>query len=131
MDDDSLHVPERAHSVFEGKRVIVVIVCLDKAGFIWLKIFLRVEVVRVFLYFVTFRLFAVVNTLFQVVLHDVHLGDNALKTNKFIGKLTAQTSWGDKVGGKVALEVDAVVLNLTVEFGSLFSEEIAFEMVFA
>lgn len=47
-----------------------------------------------------------------------------------VGQLASQSSGGDEVGSEVAFEADAVVLNLGVEFGSVFSEEIAFEMVF-
>lgn len=80
LNDNCLHVPEGTQSVFERKRVVVVIVGFDEPGFAWFEVFLGVEVVGVLLHLVTFGLFAVVDTFFQVVLDDVHFGDYALKS---------------------------------------------------
>jgi len=62
---------------------------LDESCLAGLKIFFRVHVVRIFLHLVSFGFFTVVNTFFQIILHDVHLCDDSLDTNQLVCHFTA------------------------------------------
>ena len=125
-----LNVPEGAQSVLKAERVVVIIVGLDETSLAGLKIFFGVHVVRVLLDLVGFGLFAVVDALLQVVLDDVHLGDDALDAYQLVCHLATETSGSDEVPSKIALEADPVVLELGIELRALVSEETPFEMVF-
>jgi hypothetical protein len=39
-----------------------------------------------------------VHALLQLMLHDVHLGDDALDAHKLVGQLAAQTPGSNKIG---------------------------------
>ena len=131
MDHHLLDVAEGTQAVLETEWIVVVIVGFYEAGFIGFEILLWVHVVRVLLDLVGLGLLAEVDTLLQVVLHDVHLGDDALDAHQLVGHLAAQSSRGHEVGSEVPLEIDSVVFDLAIELGSLVSEESPFEIVFA
>ena len=125
-----LNVPEGAQSVLKAERVVVIVVGFDEPGLAGLKIFFGVHVVRVLLDLMGLCLFAVVDTLLQVVLYDVHLGDNALDAYQLVCHFAPETSGSHEVPSKVALETDPIVLELGIELRALVSEETPFEMVF-
>ena len=57
---------------------------LDESSFGGLKVFFWVEIVRVLLHFKRLSLFAEVDTLLQLMLGNVHLGDDSLDSYEFV-----------------------------------------------
>ena len=102
----------------------------DESGFVGLKLFFRVHVVRVLFHLMSFSFLTEVNALLEVVLHDVHLGDDSLNTNELIGHFATEPSRSDKIGAQVALKTDLVMLHFPVKARSLVSELGSLEMVF-
>ena len=69
--------------------IVVVVVGFDEASFGGFKVLLRVEIVRVILHLKILCLLAKVNTFLQLVLHHIHLRDDALHSHQLVGHLAS------------------------------------------
>lgn len=98
----------------------------DKAGLGRFKFLFGVEVVGVFLGVERLSFLAEMHTLLQLMLHDVHLGDDTLDAHELVGQFAAQPPGSHKIGAQVALETDAVVLQLTLEARLLLAVDAPF-----
>ena len=103
----------------------------DEAGFAGFELLLRVEVIRVLLDFIRLCLIAEMNAFLQLMLHDVHLGNNTLNADKFVGQFASQPSRSHEIGTEIAFETDAVVLQLALEARFLLPHDTPFQKVFS
>jgi len=101
-------------------------VSLDESGFVGLKIFLRIEVVRILLDLMRFSFLTIVNTLFQVVFYYVHFSYDTLDTNELVGEFAGHSPWSHKVRSQVTFKTNIVVLDFILESSLLFSLQISF-----
>lgn len=130
MNDNILDVSEGTQAVLETQGVVVLVMSFYESGFVGFKIFLGVHVVRVLFHFQGFGFLAEMYTFLEVVLDNVHLGDNSLDADKLVGHFAAQPSGGDEVGSKITFKTDLVVVYLAVKLGSLISILDPFEIIF-
>jgi hypothetical protein len=117
-----LGVFESRQSKLESQRVSIVISVLDTAAHCSFTIFLRVERIGVVFVVEAFGGFAEMSALLEVILADVHFGDDSLETDKLVSHSAVESSGGDKVGSEIAFDLDIV----PVQFGGgLFLKIIA------
>lgn len=93
----------------------------DESGFIGLKIFFWVQIIWIFFDLMSLSFFAVVYTLLQVVLHDVHFCDYALYTYQLVRQLAGHTPRSDEVRAQVAFKTDVEVLDFILESSLLLA----------
>jgi hypothetical protein len=98
LNDNALNIPKRAHAVLKTEWVAIVIMSLYKASFGGLEIFFRIQIIRVFLYFEGLGLFAVVYTLLELMLWNLHLRYDSLDTHQFICQFAPQATRSYKIG---------------------------------
>lgn len=85
--------------------------------------------------------FAVMFAAFQVVLTDVHFGNDALETDELVGHSAVKSTGGNKISTQIALNPDVVpiafkglflfeVVTFFLSFKKLFNKDIVFGRVF-
>lgn len=84
-----MHVPKGTEPIFEAQGIVVVIVRLDEPGLVGFELLLWVHIVGIFFDFMRLGLLAVVDTLLEVVLYNVHLSYDALQTDELVGEFAA------------------------------------------